>query len=105
MKQLYDYLVSLTMFVLILAGLAGIVFHAFRNDGWVASGLGGMWSFETGHPLVAVPLTLVAALALRAGYQHQLGNGRTGALPTFLVYALMASGAYYIGMFAWQRGI
>lgn len=105
MKQIYDYLVSLAMLVLMLAGLAGVAVYAFRDSGWVSSWIRAVWSFETGHPAVAIPLTAAAALVLRACYRHQLGDGRTGKLPTVLVYALMATGALFIGAFAWQHVI
>ena len=100
MKQAYEYLTSLATIALVVAGLGGLAFHAFRESGWISAALGGLWSFEMDYPLVAVPLTIAAIAVFFAWRNHHLVHGGVNRVPALLVYCLMAAGAFFIGQFA-----
>ena len=100
MKQAYEYLVSLTTIALVVTGIGGVSFHAFRDRGFLEQMLGRMWSFELDYPIVAIPLTLTAALAFYAWRTSHVSHGTVSRVPSMLVYTLMAAGAYFISQFA-----
>ena len=100
MKQAYEYLMSLATISLVLAGISGVSFHAFRDSGWLELILGRVWSFEMDYPMVAIPLTLTAALLFYAWRNHHLTHGSVSRVPALLIYTLMGAGAYFIGQFA-----
>ncbi len=100
MKQAYEYLVSLATITLVLAGISGVSFHAFRDRGWIELALDRIWSFQLDHPMVAIPVTLAAALAFHFWRNHHLTQGGVNRVPALLVYCLMGAGAYFLGQFA-----
>jgi hypothetical protein len=99
-KQAYEYSVSLAAIALVLTGVGGISFHAFREDGWVGFVLGNILSLEMQYPLVAIPLTVAAILLFRAWRNHRLALGRVSRVPAAAVYVLMGAGAYFIARLA-----
>lgn len=105
MKQAYEYLVSFATIMLVIAGIGGMSFHAFRDRGWIETLLDHFWSFEMAYPTVAIPLTLVAGLAVYSWRQHNLALGRVSRLPTVFLYCLMGAGAYFIAQMAMYGGI
>jgi hypothetical protein len=50
--------------------------------------------------MVAIPLTLTAALVFYAWRTHHVTHGTVSRVPSMLVYTLMGAGAYFIGQFA-----
>lgn len=100
MKQILEFLESFVVMALVLAGLAGISYHMFRDGGWMESILGNIWNFQAKYPLIALPV-LVGAIILGIMWRnHRLATGHVGKLPTLLLYLLMAAGAYFIGHYA-----
>lgn len=100
MKQTYEYLVSLATITLVVAGIGGVSFHAFRDRGWIELMLNRIWSFQLDYPMIAIPLTLTAAFAFNAWRNHHLVHGRVSRVPAMLIYCLMGAGAYFLGQFA-----
>lgn len=100
MKQIYDYLVSLAAIALVVAGIGGASYNAFRDHGWLEEMLGRVWSFELDYPMVAIPLTLTAALVFYAWRTHHVTHGTVSRVPSMLIYTLMGAGAYFIGQVA-----
>lgn len=100
MKQAYEYLLSLVTIALVVTGLAGVSFHAFRDRGWIESGLGRVWSFEMDYPMVAVPLTAAAVGLFVVWRNHYLVHGRISRVPALVIYCLMGAGAFFIGHYA-----
>lgn len=100
MKQAYEYLVSLATITLVVAGISGVSFHAFRDRGWIELTLNRVWSFQLDHPMIAIPLTLGAALAFHLWRRHHLVHGKVSRVPAVLIYGLMGVGAYFLGQFA-----
>lgn len=98
MKEAYQYFLSLCMVMLVLAGVGGLAFHAFRNEGWFDVVLERLWHFEAEHTVVALPLTLLAVvlLTLRRRGPHM----PVQRVPGFFVYGLMGAGVYFIVHFA-----
>jgi len=99
MKQAYDYVVSFGVIALVVAGLAGLSFHAFRKDGWISTALGHAWAIEVQYPMVAIPLTVGGILAFTAWRNHRRALGRASKVHDMLVYGLMAAGAYFLGQY------
>lgn len=98
-KQAYDYVVSFGVIALVVAGLAGLSFRAFREGGWISTALGHAWAIEVQYPMVAIPLTIGGILAFSAWRNHRRTLGRASRMHNAVVYGLMAAGAYFIGRF------
>ena len=96
-KQVLEYLQSFTTIGLILAGLAGLSYHIFRDGGWIEKGLGKIWDFGFEYPLMAIPVIVGAVIFGNLWRQDRLTKGRKSKLPDLIVYGLMGFGAYFIG--------
>lgn len=97
MKQYLEFLESFAVILLVLAGLTGISYNLFRDDGWIESALGNIWDIEVQYPLIAVPVTIGAVVMGLMWRDNRLARGQRSKLPTYFLYLLMAAGAYYIG--------
>ena len=100
MRPTLDFLESFVMIALALAGLAGISYHLFRDDGWLEMFFGNYWDYTVRYPLIALPLT-VGAIWLgmmwrddRVAHGKQSNRAGAGAL-----YVMSAAGAYFIGSY------
>lgn len=100
MKQVVEYLQALATFALVLAGVGGLSYHAFREDGWIETAVGNIWQLEFQYPLIAVPLTIAAIVVFKLWRDGRIVHGRTSRLTGWLIYGLMAAGAYFIGSYA-----
>ncbi len=96
MKRVFEYLQSLTVVVLILAAMLGMSYHAFRDNGWLASFTGKLWTIEMQYPVIAIPATIAAILLFRMWRHQRLARGRHSQMPDILVYVLMAVGLYFL---------
>lgn len=96
MKQFLAVLESLITVVLVLAGLAGISYSAFREGGWVTQGMGKISDAYVNYPLIAFGVTIALFFAFRA-WSGRRNHGRGGKVFDYIVYALMATGIYFIG--------
>ena len=96
MKQFLSVVESLVTVALVLAGVAGICYRSFREDGWISQGLGKVADAYLRYPLIAVAATIGLFFAYRA-WQVQANQGRGGKIFDYLVYVLMAAGIYFIG--------
>ncbi|MBX9812233.1 MAG: hypothetical protein K2Y16_11585 [Burkholderiales bacterium] len=100
MKPVVEFLESFVVVVLVLAGIAGLFYNLFRDNGWLGTVLGKIWDLETRYPLIAIPVTIGAIIMFRLWWRDKVIHGKTSRLPDFLLYALMAGGAYFIGRYA-----
>lgn len=100
MKSFLEYIESFVVILLVLAGIAGFSYNAFREDGWIESALGNIWSLETQYPLIAVPVTVAAIVLFNMWRTDSVARGQRSRLPNLLLYLLMAAGAYFISQFA-----
>lgn len=97
MKQILEYLQSLVVIGLVLAGIGGISYHLFREEGWIETVLGDIWDLSIQYPLIAVPTIAGAILIGKFVRDQRIAKGRTSKLPNFIIYALMAAGVIFIG--------
>ncbi len=100
MKQYLEFLESFVVIALVLAGLAGISFNLFRDDGWVEKVFGNIWELHVQYPLIAIPVTIGAIILGTMWRDNRVAKGQRSKLPTYLLYALMLAGVYYVGHYA-----
>ena len=60
MKQYLEYFESFAVIVLVLFGIGGFSYHLFRDNGWVETALGNLWSASIQYPLIALPVIVGA---------------------------------------------
>jgi hypothetical protein len=99
LKQYLEFLESLVAVALILAGLGGLSFNLVRDDGWIETIVGNIWDLNVQYPLIAIPLTIGAIVLGLMWRENRIVKGHHNRLPTFVICALMATGAYYIWSF------
>lgn len=99
MKRTFEFLLSLTVVVLVLAAMLGMSYHAFRDNGWLEGLTGKIWSLEIQYPVIAIPATIGAILLFRMWRHQRLARGRHSRLPDIVIYALMAVGVYFLVRF------
>ena len=101
MKLLREFLESFVVVVLVIAGLVGISYHTFKGGGWFEAAFGRFMQFIFERPSVSVPIILAVSFALAYWHDKRVAKGKHGKrLPTFILYVLMAAGAYFIGRYA-----
>ena len=103
LKQILEYIESFATVVLVLAGIGGLSFHMFRDDGWLEMAFGNIFELHVQYPLIAIPVTFAAIIMIRMWRQNLLAHGKLRQLPNIFIYTLMAVGVYFIGYF-WING-
>lgn len=99
MKDVIEYVQSFVVIALILAGIGGLSYHLFREDGWLETLLGDVLAMQLQYPLIAIPLT-IAAIWLGVMWRNKrITRGHVSRLPDAFIWALMAAGAYFIGYY------
>jgi len=96
MKQILESLESIITVVLVLTGIAGISYRAFRDDGWVERGFGKVTSAYIEYPIMGLALTIVGVYAIIKFRQRKV-DGRRYKYVDYIIYALMVVGIYFIG--------
>lgn len=100
MKKVLVFLESLVVIALVIAGLAGILYNALRDDGWIAHALAGFWEFQFRYPMLAIPATIIGIIVYIWWRDRRVALGKISRIPTIALYMLMAAGAYYIAEYA-----
>ncbi|MBI3918195.1 MAG: hypothetical protein HY322_14460 [Betaproteobacteria bacterium] len=101
MKLIRDFLESFVIVVLVIAGIGGLLYHTFRQAGWGAAALDKAFELYLLHPGAMIPATIVAVIIGAIWYDHRVAHGRYNKkYPTYVLYALMAAGVYFIGRYA-----
>ena len=100
MKRIVEFLESFVIIGLVLAGIAGISFNLFRDDGWIEAALGNIWDLNVQYPLIAIPVTIGAFVMFRLWSRDRVIHGKTSRLPNLILYSLVIAGAYYVGRYA-----
>ena len=103
LKQVLEYIESFATVILVLAGISGISWHMFRDDGWLEMAFGNIFELHIQYPLIAIPVTFAAFILLKLWRENRLAHGRLRELPNIFIYTLMALGVYFIGYF-WIHG-
>ena len=101
MKQYLEWAESVAVIVLVLFGIGGFSYHLFRDNGWIEIALGNLWGVSVQYPLIALPVIVGAIYLGKLWNQARIAHGRTTKLPDLVIYALMASGAVFIGRYFW----
>jgi hypothetical protein len=105
-KQALEWIKSFATIALILAGLGGLAYHMFKENGWLGAALGKLWDVNMEKPVIAIPVTLGVLLIGKLWYDHNRAKGHTSKLPDVLIYVIMAAGAFFIWQFlAYGMGI
>ncbi len=99
LKAILEYVESFVTVILVLAGIGGISFHMFRDDGWLEMIFGNIFELHVQYPLIAIPVTFGAIILIRMWRENRLARGRLQHLPNIFIYTLMALGVYFIGYF------
>ena len=102
MKQIFEYIQSFLTIGLLLAGLGGVAYHLFKENGWLGRILGKIWDVQMENPVIAIPLTLAVLFIGKMWYDHNRAKGYTSKLPDVLIYVIMAAGVYFIYEFISQ---
>lgn len=100
MKQVLEYLESFAVIGLVLAGIGGISYYMFKEDGWIESAVGNIWEVQVQYPLIAIPVTVAAIVLGIMWRDNNITRGRYTKLPDIIIYGLMAAGVYFIGYYA-----
>lgn len=99
MKQTMEFIQSFLVILLVLAGMAGISYNAVRDGGWVETGFGKFLDAQIRYPMFAIPVTIAAIVLGVMWRRNTIIKGGHSRLPTYLLYALMLSGIYFIGRY------
>lgn len=103
MKRVLEVVWAYVSFALMLVGIAGLSWNMFKQGGWLGTFVGKVWEAES-HNFMAVAFIVGGTFAaawffLRGGLA---AAGRGHPLAEAIIYAIMASGAYFTVM--WWLG-
>jgi hypothetical protein len=101
-KQIFEYIQSFVTIGLVLAGIGGVSYYMFRDNGWLEMALGKIWDFQLSNPVIAIPMTIAVLFIGKLWIDKQRAKGYTSKLPNVLVYVVMAAGVYFIYQFIAQ---
>lgn len=96
MRQVLEYVNTFITITLILAGIGGVSYHMFKDNGWLGMILGKVWDVQMSNPVIAIPTTLALLFVGKLWYDHNRAKGHTSKLPNILIYIIMAAGAYFL---------
>lgn len=97
MKKILTLLSMLFVGALILLGIGGIAYHLFRDQGWLARGLGALWEAQYEAPIITTVLIVAAFFVFRALYKTEIGGKRDSKVPDFVLFAFIATGIFFLG--------
>ena len=96
MKQVLDYVNSIVTVTLILAGLGGVSYNLFKENGWLGLILGKWWSAQMEHPMIALPVTVAVLVIGKLWIDHNRAHGKTSKVPDVAIYVIMATGVFFL---------
>ena len=99
MRQILEYVQAFITIALLLAGIGGVAFHMFKENGWLGAILGKVWDAQMENPVIAIPVTIGVVFIGKMWYDHNRSKGHTSKLPDVLIYVIMAAGVYFIWEF------
>ena len=101
MKLIRDFLESFVIVVLVIAGIGGILYHLFRQAGWGTVIVDKTLELYFLHPAPMITATIVAIVGGVVWHERRAATGKYNKkFPTYVLYALMAVGVYFIGRYA-----
>ena len=87
MKQIFSALESLITIILVIAGIVGASYNAFREGGWISQGFGKITDAYSNYPLVALGLTVAMFFSYRA-WRNATASGGGGKIFDLMVEGL-----------------
>jgi len=101
LKLIRDFLESFVIVVLVIAGIAGILYHVFRQAGWGTVIVDRALELYFLHPAPMISATIVAIVAVVFWHERRAATGKYNKkFPTYVLYVLVAVGVYFIGRYA-----
>ena len=100
MKRLVEFLESFVVVGLVLAGVGGIAYHLFREQGWIEGWLGSVWKLELRLLVLVLILVVIGVVVFKVWRGGKAIHGRTSIIPNLFLYALMGAGVYFVGRYA-----
>ncbi len=99
MKKIFDYVSTFVTIILILAGIGGVSYNMFKENGWLGAILGKVWDAQMDNPVIAIPVTIAVLFVGKLWYDHNRAKGHTSKLPDVMIYVIMAGGVYFLYQF------
>jgi hypothetical protein len=101
LKLARDFFQSFVIVVLVIAGICGLLYHIFRQAGWGSMFMDKMFELYLLHPWWMIPLTVLVVIGGTIWHERRTATGRYNKkVPTYVLYALMIAGVYFIGHLA-----
>lgn len=97
MRALFTMVGSVLVGALVLLGIGGLTYHMFRDDGWVAQGLGAIWEAQYKAPMMTIILIIAALFVVKALHSAQIGGKRNSIIPDLVLFTFVATGIYFLG--------
>lgn len=95
LKETSRTLWSTVFLALIVIGISGLSWDAFKDDGWVEQRIGAFWGDNFRHPIIIAPIVVGTILAANAFLHGGLAPGRGKRGAQILIYVFVAAGLYY----------
>lgn len=95
LKETSRTLWSSIFLALIVIGISGLSWDAFKDDGWVEQRIGAIWGEGFRHPIIIAPIIIGTLLAANAFLHGTLGPGKGRRSAQLLIYVFVAAGLYY----------
>lgn len=99
MKQIVEFLESFVVITLVLAGIGGISYNLFREDGWLETTLGNILNLDIQYSLIVITMLVGAVILLNLWRGGRVIHSKTSMLPNLLLYSLFVAGVYFIGRY------
>lgn len=96
MRKVFETLWSFFAMALMIVGVGGLLFHTFRDDGWLEHFGGIVWDWEVRNPLMATPIIIAALWLGWLALGGRLVVGRSNKGADLLVFALVFIGIYFV---------
>lgn len=97
MKSFLTLLGSILVGGLVLLGIGGVVYHLFREGGWLSQGLGALWDAHYEAPIITLVLVIAAFFVIKTLHSAQIGGKRESKLPDFILFTFIAVGIFFFG--------
>ncbi len=99
MKKIVEFLESLIVITLVLAGVGGLAFNLFRENGWLETGLGNFLNLDIQYGLMVAIMLIAAVVVFNLWRRGRVIHSRTSIIPNLFLYGLFAAGVYFIGRY------
>lgn len=97
MPPILTFLGSLLVGCLIMLGIGGVAYHLFRDDGWLAQGLGALWEAHYQAPVMTIILILSGLVVIKSLHSAQIGGKKESRIPDMVLFAFIATGIFFLG--------